>query len=594
MAKHLQTASKIRLSSVLIMLVIAIGGCSSQPTQALKEPAEALQYSNLSYDEYLYAILTEAEKRQALLLFATEKQGHQGDQWRHPRADNHINNATTNELTTSWHLLDKGLYNIATKKHALKASSKASADTKHLSDVVRAQQNSLITSAFTTYFYDSATKQKFKRRHRLIKHSLAKLHHLPQTADNAHSLLSIEKQAADLDELHQTITSETQTFNFAIHGDRGKTNAIKAGFNSQIPSPDDLIINHPHLISIMINSWRNEAIGTPENIADFKHSDSLWRKTIPTYPYLLPTKTSYGSPPVEAWYDSSKSLLRELEKAEQSTHSEKKTTPRGINYNIEDEWKIKQAKQLFEIAMMARLRIALLDYAHRYHLFKTLKQQASLQKLLTPQLSTPAHPDQSSILNNIRLCSLEIKTHLAYSQLLASLVRVSASTNFLSQDPNTPGINANNNASSMKNFLESEVEPVFVSSNISTLGLNKKLEKPQGLKSAQATSKPPAKMKKVETLSTLSPNRQFNKQTIKNSDQYGIRLLYAKSHDEFAAHRSYSGLRDLPYRTQLKGYDTHYSIYYATYPSKEDAAKGLREIPPFYQLFKPEIRQLPN
>lgn len=594
MVKHPQTASKIKLSLVLIALVITTGGCSSQPAQVLKEPSGALQYSNLSYDEYLFAILTEAEKRQALLLFAAEKQSPQGKQWRYPRSAYHYHSATTNELTASWHLLDKGLYNIATKKHALKSSSKANADTKHLLDFIRSQQDSLITSAFTTYFYDSATKQKFKRRHQLIKHSLAKSHHLPQTAENALLLLTIKNQAADLEELYQAITSETQTFHFAILRDQSKTNAIKASFNSQIPNPDDLIMNHPHLISIMIHSWRNDAIGKRKNIVEFKHNENLWRKTIPTYPYLLPTKTSLGAPPVEAWYDSSKTLLRELEQAEQARHSEKKTTPRGIDYNIENERKIKQAKQLFEITIMARLRIALLDYAHRYHLFKTLKQQASLQKILTPQLVTTAHPDQNTLLNNIRLCSLEIQTHLAYSQLLASLVRANASANFLSQNPNTPIVNAKNSASSMKNLLEKGIETIFVSSNISALGQNKKLEKPQDLKAVEAISKPPTKLKKVETLSTLSPHERFNKQTIKNSDRWGIRLLYAKSHDEFVAHRSYSGLRNLPYRTQLKGYDTHYSIYYATFPSKEDAAKGLREIPPFYQLFKPEIRQLPD
>ena len=610
MAKRQQTALKIRLASVLITLVVATGGCSNQPmqTQAPKKPAEALQHSNLGYEEHLHAVLTKAKTRQALLLFATEKQSLQAKQWLHPRTDYRINNATTNELTASWHLLDRGLYKLASKKRELKASLKATADTKHLSDFINAQQDSLVTSAFTTYFYDSATKQKFKRRQQLIEHPLEKLHHLPQTVDNAHSLLNIEKQAADLDQLYQAMSSETQPFNFAINSDQSQASVIKARFNSQIPSPDDLIINHPRLISVMINSWRNEDIPKYGNTADFKHNESLWRKIIPTYAYLLPTKTSSGSPPVEAWRDLSKHLLRELEEAEQTTRTKTKTTPRGVNYNIEDERKIKQSEQLFEITMMARLRIALLDYAHSYHLFNTLKQQAKLQKLLTPQLSTTTHTDQGALLNNIRLCSLEIQTHLAYSQLLASLVRVNASTNILNQGLNIPSINAKNNNSTltqkgfigsskpnMKNFLKLEIEPIFVSSNLSTLGLNKKPENPQRLKPIQSSVNQPSKAKKVETLSTLRPKRQFNKQAIKkNNDQYGIRLLYAKSHAEFSAHRAYSGLRHLPYRTQLKGYDTHYSIYYATYSSKEAAAKGLREIPSFYQLFKPEIRQLPN
>ena len=607
MAKQQQTALKITLASVLITLVVTTGGCSNQSMQVQEKPVVAIQASSLSYEEHLHEVLTKEKARQALLLFASEKQSLQAKQWLHPRTDYRINNATTNELTASWHLLDRGLYKLASQKQARKTNLKASADNKHLLGFINAQQDALITSAFTTYFYDSATKQKFKRRQQLIEHSLEKLHHLPKTPDNAHSLLNIEQQAADLNQLYQAISSETQTFNFAINSDPSQAPVIRAHFNRQIPSPDDLIMNHPRLISTMINSWRNEAIPKSENTANFKQIENLWRKTVPSYPYLLPTKTSYGSPPVEVWHASSKHLLQKLEKAEQATHTETKTTPRGVDYNIEDEKKIKQSEQFFEIAMMTRLRIALLDYAHRYHLFKTLKQQAKLQKLLTPQLNTTTHPDQGALLDNIHLCSLEIQTHLAYSQLLASLDRANASTNILNQSLNTPSINAKDNdptltrkglidapKPNMQNFLKLEIEPIFVSSNLSTLGVNKEPENLQRLKPAQPTIKPPARPKKAETLSTLRPKKPFNKKAIKNSDQYGIRLLYARSHAEFSAHRAYSGLGHLPYRTQLKGYDTHYSIYYATYLSKEAAEKGLREIPSFYQIFKPAIKQLPN
>ena len=574
MAKLSKTALKNSLIPALMTLVIIGSGCSNIPTPASDASPRSISHPRLNYEDGLTTLLTQPEARQVALDFAATKRDSQTYQRGHSSTIDYSNDTSTQELTKSWHTLDMGLYDVLTGTRKSSSNAISLKENKTVASFIQMNQNTLIATNFTTNFYGAATKQKFARRQQLIKHSVLALRRLPQTVKNATSLLEIEQQLASLDQLYKIIDSNAQSLNLSMKGAKNRTNKLKAHFYTQIPAPHDVIMKHPHIINIMMNSLENTLTHNTGSNIESENYEHLWDLYFPSYAYRIPINAAEESPALETWNESSKILIKELKSAAINIHTETQSTPRGVNYTKESKnHKIKR-EQLFEIAMMARLRIAILDYANRYDEIKTLMQQVNLQKTLTPRLNVSILQDHENVLNNIRLCSLEIQTHIAYGELMSSLIRANAS------------VNANNP-------LASDVESVFITANTPNTG--KKLGNITHQKKNQTSSTQTGEPSHhVETLSTLRPNRKLDQQIFENNDQYGIRLLYARSHAEFAAHRSYSGLRDLPYRTQLKGYDTHYSIYYATYPSQQAARQGLKQIPQFYQLFKPEIKRLPN
>ena len=563
MVKHPVITLKIVWATALIALMVTITACNSPAlSPSSHQPPIIHEPKTLNYSDALNHALISPKARQILLSMPQEEAKSVFLPERASVSTNYISSPSIEALSKSWHNVNKGLYKLFTTRIKEEIDFKETPANKNISLFLKANQDSLISASLSSHFYGTAIKYKFKNRQQQINRSLKSLRAQPKTATNASTMLEIEKQAAELKRFQHSFTGHEQSLKSTVLSSNNKSLALNVDFFKRIPDPEALIMRHSLLIDTMLNNKNIRSVLPSIKKRTGLYYNKLWRSKFSNYSYLIEPKSAYGSPPLESWLTYSKKLSSEV--------NHKKASG------------IKRQEQLIETAIILRLRIALLEYSQRYEHFKSLKKQAVHQALLTP-LQSISMPNQghNALLNNMHLYSLELQTHIAYGKIIESLIRLNTSVDY------------NYGQAGQANALsfESHTGKVYISSDLNHIQ-NNKITPHFKNPAISAVSK----VRSVSLKSVLSTNQfsRIPKRAIKNNDIYGIRLLYAKSHAEFTAHRLYSGLKDLPYRTQMKGFNTHYSIYYATYPSKLDAEQGLDRIPEFYQLFKPVIKQLPN
>ncbi|MBV1872887.1 MAG: hypothetical protein KUG83_10105 [Gammaproteobacteria bacterium] len=493
-----------------------------------------------------------------------------------------IKNLSINELSKSWYYVNQGLHKLFTTQSEKQRKPGNSATDKGVSDYLTDNHSFLISSSFTSHFYGAATLHKFRNRQRRIRLSLAALRARPPSAQNPALMMEIESKSLELEELHHTLIVHAGFRSGLEPSTHNKSVTPNIDFTGQIPEPQALIMAHAQLINSALKNREIPPSDSSIRANTEHHYKHLWKNALPGLPYLIQPKSVFGPRQSESWLNYTKKLEKELAQLATRAKEIKKTTPRGVSYAKEGESRATHREEVISLALLIRLRIALLDFSQRFEQFNALKSQATLQATLTQINNGIDHADNHpAVLNQMRLHTLELQTHLAYGQLFASLIRLNASTS--------------DGYIETKQFITASLKPfakeLFVSANIihahnSETALT---DHPSSNKVSRTTVTSPAKILPVQRSANTNHMR-----AIMENHTFGIRLLYAKNHTEFAAHRMYSGLRDLPYRTQLKGFDTHYSIYYATYPSKHTAEQALQNIPPFYQLFKPVIKPIPN
>ena len=493
-----------------------------------------------------------------------------------------IKNVSINELSKSWYYVNQGLHRLFARQDEKQRTPGSSSANQGASDYLTDNHSFLITSSFASHFYGAATLRKFRGRQQWIRQSVATLRSRPPNAQNPTLMMEIENKSIELEELHHVLLVHAR-FRSALELSTPSISTTPSiDFTGQIPEPQALIMAHPQLISSALKDREIPLSDSPTRNSAEHYYRHLWTNALPGIPYLIQPKSVFGARQLEPWLNHTKELEKELTRLAIRTKEIKNTTPRGVSYAKEGEARAAHREEAISLALLIRLRIALLDFSQRFEQFNTLKNQATLQATLT-QMNNGIDPgsNHAALLSQMRLHTLELQTHLSYGQLLASLIRLNASTSD-GYIETTQLLTAALKPFSKKLFISANIIPAH--SNETTLTKHLLSNKVSG---TAVTS--PVKMTPLESATNI---RYMS--VIKENHTFGIRLLYAKNHTEFAAHRMYSGLRDLPYRTQLKGFDTHYSIYYATYPSKHTAEQALQNIPPFYQLFKPVIKRLPN
>ena len=481
----------------------------------------------------------------------------------------------------------------------------------NLSDTLFLQQNAIqrTTEQYTYHFWLTASQQRFEKRITAMKKRInilqKNLHKIPE--NSLKMAISIQDQDLKLEQQLKILYQHRDRFFQLLNSPLPPKFILDTGFTNIMPDPNELLLSHHQLISLTLKNWAQLITKKNSIKRDNKFLTALWLQHYPTKSISIVEQNTEEELLVrESWSQEAKHFSNSIDILLTSSRRIKSTkTPRGIHYHHAKDSLIQETHDLLTLAIMAQLRIALLDYTHQYHRYHVIKEKVALQQRVIKTLKTPLEPLAApSLLEHLRLLTAELDQHMAFARLQQSLERLHNSLNWRAvshiETLLTSKSNATEETLNLK-MLREETLSVFSSSNFVSI------HQPPDISAYPKSTKPQLKKATLSTAKKISSfvNKKaghaqaviVNKPSInliKSNHKFGILLLKTMGYENFVAHRQFSGLTELPYRTYIDNYDQYYSIYYQTYTDKSSAEAAMEKIPEFFRIFNPKVTSLRN
>ena len=595
-------------ASLIVILVSACNNITPRPSQTNSAPIHSL-----SLTEGLIIALQEQHIENAYdqVPFTaknkTQKNNNRNSDNDIPQQLQSIERSRTginiDEANLSWQIINRNLRRYVSSHQSIKQLTLSHA----LSDTLFLQQNAIqrTTEQYIYHFWLTASQQRYEKRIAIMRNRINflqnNLHKIPE--NTLKTAIAIQDQGLRLEQQLKSLHQNRDRFFLLLNSPAQII--LDTTFTNVMPDPNELVSSHKQLMTMTLNNWS----GLIRKKGSVKRSNkslaALWQQHYPNKELAISELSSDAQRiPSESWFQQANQFARSIDSLLTSSRQIKSTkTPRGIRYHQTRDLLIQESQDLLTLAVMTQLRIALLDYAHQYHRYHVIKKKVALQQRVIKTLNTPLKPlNTSTLLEHLRLLTAELDQHTAFAQLQQSLERLHNSLDWKgvsSIETLLPEMTASalQKTAALKK-VRKETLSMFSSDQFVSIHLPAdisaypKKAKPQLNKPALITTEKHSAIHTHHVQSTIENTHSHS--LIKNDHKFGILLLKMQGYENFVAHRLFSGLTELPYRTHIDNYDQYYSIYYQTYSSRKSAEAAIKNIPDFYKIFSPKVSRLKN
>lgn len=505
------------------------------------------------------------------------------------------------ESILSWQIINRTLRKYVNSHQSIRQLTLSHA----LSDTLFLQQNAMqrTTEQYIYHFWLTASQQRYEKRIAIMRNRINFLqNNLQKIPENAlKATIAIQDQGLRLEQQLKSLHQNRERFFLLLNSPAQII--LDTTFTNIMPAPNELVASHKQLMTMTLNNWSGLIRKKGSVKRNNKSLAALWQQHYPNKEITISELSSDTQQiPNESWFRQANQFARSIDILLASSRQIKSTkTPRGIRYHQTRDLLIQESQDLLTLAVMTQLRIALLDYAHQYHRYHVIKKKVALQQRVIKTLNTPLKPlSTSTLLEHLRLLTAELDQHTAFAQLQQSLERLHNSLDWKGVN-HIETLSAETTDSALqeaialkkarKDALSLFSSDQFVSIHLpADISAYPKKTKPQLNKSALITTEKHSASHSHQAQSTIENTHSHS--LIKNDHKFGILLLKTMGYENFVAHRLFSGLTELPYRTHINDYEQYYSIYYQTYSSRKSAEAAIKNIPDFYKIFSPKVSRL--
>lgn len=502
-------------------------------------------------------------------------------------SNDQANNNQFGELAVTWNILDFGVSYYKTKQSLN--------DKKVLAEIRRKSIQQLSHDIETAYWY-SAMQQHFNHT---LKSEVSAANEVLNVKEKSHRNASTSELEALIE--MQKLVTQLRQHKYKLDQSRTRISQflgvqpdlpfkLATDFSQKILRPEEIKIEHRVLLHKAFTHHPEIKKSFYENKNSEHELKKAWLRFFPGIEFNLGYQhRDEDSLQHQQWSDWGSQIswnLIELIKSPSRIRIIKGT--RQIN---------ELESMALSLTIAAKLYITEQQYFSHYATHQYQLRNALLHQKLKDRFTKKANINKNSQyyrLINYRLKALmaEIEKYAAFVEMKLSLSQLYAAIGIdllpktdllLMQDyqllADTIKIQMQETQPSVINFIDRE----FVNAN--TLIPNAESPFPQRY---VRYGKSPQRRKKMEHF--IPPS---NRVLGTGEHTYGIQLLTARGWYQYNSRVTFNGIKDLPYRIRKDGYRTYYHVYYKTFPDRQSAEQGLKQMPDFYQIFNPKIARLP-